>query len=65
MVERAKNTGLATNGADIFDMYSLTPYMGVCGFFLLSNLLPPYLLCSQGDKNTYALNKCKQTIWFL
>ena len=29
---------------------SLTPYMGLCGFYFQLNLLPPYLLRSQGDK---------------
>ena len=28
---------------------SVTPYTGVCGFFLKLNMLPTYSLCLQGD----------------
>ena len=29
-----KNTGLAANGDEIFEMCNLTPYTGLCRFFL-------------------------------
>ena len=42
----------------------LTPYTGVCGFFLQLNLLPPYSLRSQGDKHIDSQGN-GETQWYM